>query len=71
MVFFWILIIVIVIGMGVWHLEKVSNIFSGRLPKNNPIDILKRRFANGEITEEEYNEKRAILEEDEFLNLKP
>lgn len=32
--------------------------------KENPFHILKKRFANGEITEEEYREKKSVLEED-------
>ncbi len=32
--------------------------------KEAPIGILKRRFANGKITEEQYKEPKAILERD-------
>ena len=32
--------------------------------KNSPLDILKRRLASGEIKLEEYNQKKAILEDD-------
>lgn len=32
--------------------------------KENPHDILKKRFAKGEITKEEYAEKKKILESD-------
>ena len=39
--------------------------------KEKPIDVLKRRFANGEISEEEYEERKAVLEEDEYLKYKP
>lgn len=66
MMYFWIVLFVIFIGV-LWYIEK-NNIFSNRLPKNTPNDILKRRFAKGEITEEEYDEKRTVLEEDEYLN---
>lgn len=31
--------------------------------KNSPLDILKNRFAAGEITNEEYQEKKKILEQ--------
>jgi len=70
MMYFWIILFVILIGVG-WYIAKKNNIFSNRLPKNTPVDILKRRFAKGEITEEEYDEKRAVLEEDEYLNTNP
>jgi putative membrane protein len=33
--------------------------------KQNPLSILKKRLAKGEITSEEYNEKKKILEDKE------
>lgn len=35
-----------------------------RRRREKPLDILKRRYAAGEITSEEYKERKAILEED-------
>jgi len=35
-----------------------------RMKKDSPLDILQRRFALGEITNEEYQEKKKILEND-------
>jgi putative membrane protein len=35
-----------------------------RYKKESPLDILQRRFASGEITNEEYQEKKKILEND-------
>jgi uncharacterized membrane protein len=34
------------------------------MKKGSPLDILLRRFALGEITNEEYQEKKKILEND-------
>ena len=70
MMFSWIFILAICIGL-IWYFEKKQNIISNQLPKNTPLEILKRRFAKGEITEEEYEERRAVLEEDEYLNTNP
>ncbi len=70
MMFSWIFILAICIW-AIWYFEKKQNIISNQLPKNTPIEILKRRFAKGEITEEEYEERRAVLEEDEYLNMYP
>ena len=42
---------------------KKQNFFSTKMPNNIPIEILKHRFAKGEITQEEYDERRAVLEE--------
>jgi len=35
-----------------------------RRTRDNSYDILRKRFASGEITKEEYEEKKAILEQD-------
>lgn len=32
--------------------------------KNTALDILQKRFASGEITKEEYEERKAIIERD-------
>jgi len=34
-----------------------------RIKKDTPLDILKKRFAAGQIDQEEYREKKKILEE--------
>lgn len=48
----------------VWIFAIPFSIPGQRYAKDTPIDILKRRFAYGEITVEEYREKKKILEED-------
>lgn len=55
--FFWILIMFLMFG---WF-EPVPK---KRLRRDSPLDILQKRFASGEITNEEYQEKRNILEVD-------
>jgi len=35
-----------------------------RIKRDSPLDILKKRLASGEITTEEYNEKKKILQDD-------
>jgi putative membrane protein len=40
------------------------NIPFQRYKKDSPLDILQKRFASGEITNEEYQEKKNILESD-------
>jgi uncharacterized membrane protein len=39
--------------------------------KDDPLRILKRRFASGEINEEEYRHKKSVLEEDVTKLQKP
>ena len=56
MIMFWLLVI-----MGIAYILK--NMFSSRvLAKNETAeDILKKRYAAGEITKNEFNEKRLII----------
>lgn len=57
---FWILLIVIIVA-----LVKVIGSGSGSPPATSdksPMDILKERYARGEIDEEEFNKRRHDLE---------
>jgi len=56
MILFWLLVI-----MGIVYILK--NMFSSRvLAKNETAeDILKKRYAAGEITKSEFNERRLII----------
>ena len=47
-----------------WIFAMPYNIPSLRIKKDSPLDILKKRLASGEITTEEYNEKKKILKND-------
>jgi putative membrane protein len=53
---FWII-------MLVWIFMTPWDIPGQRSKKETPLDILKKRFANGEITKEEYTEKKKFLDE--------
>ena len=72
MLFFWIFLIVIA-AIFIMGYANVNNTFTSFLGsgKKDPVNILKHRFAKGEISEEEYEERKAVLEEDELLNFKP
>ena len=41
-----------------------------RIMRDSPLDILQKRFATGEITTEEYQAKKTILETDIAKNTK-
>jgi putative membrane protein len=71
MMYFWIILVAIAI-MVIWNFNKNNNkILAWGFEKEDPVDILKRRFAMGEIDEEEYEERKAVLEEDEYLKYNP
>ena len=50
------------LGFLFWIFATPYNIPYQRMPKDSPLDILKKRFASGEIKTEEYQEKKKILE---------
>jgi putative membrane protein len=52
------------IVMILWIFAIPYNIPGQRNKKNSPLDILQKRFASGQITTEEYQEKKKILEND-------
>jgi putative membrane protein len=52
---FWILLIVIVIWV-------INNTTRGTKKEDSPLDILKKRYARGEIDEQEYESRRKELE---------
>ena len=55
--FIWIMLLI-------WIFATPYRIHFQRMKKDSPLDILQRRFASGEITNEEYLEKKKILEND-------
>lgn len=61
--FWWIFWILIVI----WIMIKPWPFKSGKDQKNTAMDILRKRYANGEITTEEFKERKAELERDDIF----
>ena len=57
--FWWIFWIIIVI----WIFVTPYNLPGQRTKTETPLEILKKRFAKGEITKEEFDEKKKFLEE--------
>ncbi len=53
----WILWIIILI----WIFATPWDIPGQRTKKDTPFDILKKRFTNGEITKEDFEERKKIL----------
>ncbi len=62
----WMMILMVVFwGLIIWGIVAVVRHFNGNRRigyyDNTPIEILKRRYAQGEITREEYEEKKKEL----------
>jgi len=60
MMYGWIIIIALVL-IAIWYFNRNKMDISGK--QETPLDILKKRYAAGEITKEEYEEQKKILED--------
>ena len=56
----WIIWVILII----WIFATPYQIPGEKRKPNSPLDILQKRFAGGSITEEEYDERKAILMKD-------
>jgi len=56
-IIFWVALLVGIVLLVVWLVKTVS----GRGRQESALDILKKRYARGEITKEEFEEKKRDL----------
>jgi len=68
----WMLIVMlvwpVVLAGAIWAVVAITRDRPGTqrtIAEENPMEVLKRRFARGDITEQEYLESRAILKNDD------
>jgi putative membrane protein len=61
----WIFWIVVIIALVIVFKRGLPN-QSSKPPRETPLETLQRRYAAGEITIEEYEERKAHLEQDSF-----
>lgn len=61
MIVFWILVIVGLVFLIRWLASSTKNDGHGAKPEDSAIEILKKRYATGEITKEEFEEKKKGL----------
>ena len=60
--FMWMVFIVILVAVAVyWLVREASTKTDHRLSGETPLDILKRRYAKGEITKEEFEKVKKDL----------
>ncbi len=59
MMFGWIIILALIL-ITLWYFNRNKNDSSAK--QENPLDILKNRYAAGEITSHEYEDRKAELE---------
>tara|TARA_R110002153_G_scaffold256053_1_gene414888 strand:- start:115 stop:474 length:360 start_codon:yes stop_codon:yes gene_type:complete len=59
--FFWITIIIIT-ALILYYLMRSTQGRRFSQSKESPLDILRRRYASGEITSQEFEERKGILE---------
>lgn len=63
MILFWAIIIIAIVALVRWTSDHGRVTASGpRLPEETPLDILKKRYARGEIDRAEFEEKRKDLQ---------
>lgn len=61
LMFLGVLILIVAVGVSVYWV--VASLTRNNRTKNYPIMILAERYAKGEITEEEFKQRKTIIEE--------
>ncbi|MGE5140077.1 MAG: SHOCT domain-containing protein [Rudaea sp.] len=61
---FWALVIAGIVLLGLWLVRNLASGTTAALPRHDerPLDILKARYARGEITKEQFEEMRQDVE---------
>ena len=61
-----VVVLVTIVGGGLWIVGNISPVARNLTPRSTQpesgLDILKRRYANGEISRDEYEEMHRVLE---------
>lgn len=56
--FMWIFFVIITALVAYFVIQTIRKSTPGRTPQETPLDILKRRYAQGEITREDYDKMK-------------
>lgn len=57
-------IVVVLVILAIIFLLRKEKLDRQNFPQNRSLEILQERFAKGEIDEEEYKSRRAVIEEE-------
>jgi|WetSurMetagenome_2_1015567.scaffolds.fasta_scaffold1202583_1 putative membrane protein len=61
--FMGMIFLIVLVAVAIWWFTRgACSKNEGRLPGENPLDILKKRYARGEITKEEFEKIRKDIE---------
>jgi len=63
MVLFWVIVIVLVALVIKWIVPKANKREKSQDDSSAPMDILRQRYARGEIDKAEFKEKKKVLKE--------
>lgn len=66
MMFFWVLLLVV---LGVFLARLLPGLSQEDIPRRpdaTPLETLRRRYASGEVSAEDYQERKAQLERDQL-----
>ncbi|HZW33206.1 MAG TPA: SHOCT domain-containing protein [Isosphaeraceae bacterium] len=63
MLVFWGLVIGGLALLGIWLFRTLAPSTAAMAPPSRPLEILQERYARGEITREQYEEMRRLIEE--------
>ena len=62
--FMWMILLLVIIALAIYYFTKVAGSKENLKPKGEtPIEILKRRYAKGEITKDQFESMKKDMEE--------
>jgi len=64
--FLWIIILIVIVYFLFQQQQQRADTSPPPAPREDPLEVLQRRYAAGEITTEEYEERKRVLERDRY-----
>ncbi len=60
--FMWIFFVIIIALIAYFVIQTIRTKTTGQMPQETPMDILKRRYAKGEISKEDYDKMKKDID---------